>query len=493
MFVLLLISLYTSRILLQQLGVEDFGVYNLVGSIIALLSSIRGMFASSTQRFLNYEMGKGHLENLQVIFNISVAINLFLSIVFVVFVEAIGYWFFTYKLNIDPSRYYAAVCVFQLSVVNSVVMIMTTPFDAVIIANERMGFYACISILEGILKLAVVFLLVWWAGDKLIMYSVLLLCVSFIIRAINAVYCRRHFPESHYKMCWDERIFKNMSSFAGWNFLGNLGFSLSNEGVNMVLNIFGGPIVNAARGIAYQVRSALNLFLSNANKAIDPYSTKIYAHDDKTLFFKTMFFTSKALFSVYMCMAVPLFFNTDSVLGIWLGIIPAYSVIFIKLILIMGLMKSFFSPINLLFFSANKVKHYQMINIVMSLMIVLFSWIVLKMGFPYYSVFVVGIVVNMMSLSIYIQLAKRECNLNSFDYFIHVVLRTLCALIVGGGVSFIISSILTYSLNVIFFLRITLMVISSMIAAYLIIFNESEKLIITAIFKGFIERFCKGV
>lgn len=476
MLVLLLISLYTSRLLLQQLGIEDFGVYNLVGSIIALLSSLRGLFASSTQRFLNFEMGKGQTESLQTIFNMSVIINIIISIIFVISVEALGYWFFNYKINIDPSRYYAAVWVFHISVVTSIVTIMTTPFDAVIIANERMGFYAYISIIEGLLKLAVIFLLICWPGDKLITYAVLLFCVSLLIRSVNAVYCRMHFPESHYKRCWDKNLFKNMSSFAGWNFFGNMGFSLCTEGINMLLNIFGGPIVNAARGITYQVKSAMEMFIGNVNKATDPYATKLYAKNDFVNYNKMMFFISKVLFFAYTCLAVPLFFFIDEILILWLGQIPKYAPVFIRLILIHGIIRSYLSPLNLLFYSANKVKYYQISSITISIVLFLFSWFVLQLGLPIYSPFVVMVIFVVISWATFLLLAKVLCNFPVQEYLKNVTLPTILALLLNFMIAYVVYSFRSYLLC----WFVSCIVISStyLVIVYYFGFNRMERKIL---------------
>lgn len=484
MFILLLISLYSSRVLLQQLGVEDFGVYNLVGSIIAMLSSLRGLFSASTQRFLNYEMGRGNTDKLQVIFNMSLVINLIISILFFASVEILGCWFLNYKINIDPSRLFAAKIVFQLSVISSIVTIMITSFDAVIIANERMKFYAYMSIIEGVLKLAIIFMLALWPNDKLVFYAILHFVVTIIVGVINVIYCRRNFKESHFKKCWNKPMFNDMASFAGWNFFGNLGFSLSNEGVNMILNVFGGPVVNAARGIAYQVRAAIYMFLGNVNKAIDPYSTKLFAREENSKFFELMFFTTKILFAVYLCISIPLFIYTEPVLSMWLGEVPPYAVIFVKLILILGLLKSFFSPIDVLYMSANRLKHYQLVNICVSSITVLFSWISLSLGFDYYAVFVVAIITSIFSLLIFILLAGKECNLNIKSYFNNVLVKAAITLIIVAFVSEILKYIFESNMAFIIIVKILVTILVTAIVSYLFSFTQQEKEIMLSLVKN---------
>lgn len=429
MFILMLISLYTSRVLLRQLGVSDYGIYNVVGSIVIMFNSLRGIFASSTQRYLNIEKGKGNSERLNVIFNMSLIINLIIALLFIIGVEIVGWWFLNYKINIDSSRLIAAKWVFQFSVFSAVVSLLTTSYDAVIIANERMGFYAGMSVLEGILRLGVIFLLALFKSDKLITYAFFLLCVQILVRFINSYYCRRNFAESHYKRCWNRPLFKDMASFAGWNFLANTGYTLSNEGINMLLNVFGGPIVNAARGITYQVRAALETFIGNVNKATDPHAMKLYAKKDFDSFFQLMFFISKLLFFAYVCVALPVFFYTDDILLLWLGQVPEYTSIFIKIIILHGLVRSYIPPFNVLFYSANKVKYYQICSLIISSLIFVTAWVMLSRGLPVYVPFVVMLLYMIVFWIIVLLQAHFYCEMSLLSYLKTVVIPTVIVLI----------------------------------------------------------------
>lgn len=474
MFVLMIISLYTSRVLLKQLGVEDYGVYNVVGSIVVMFNSLRGIFASSTQRFLNFEMGKGHTERLNTIFNMSVMINLIIAVLFIICVEIVGWWFLNYKINVDPSRLTAAKWVFQFSVLSAVIALLTTPFDAVIIANERMGFYAGMSIFEGVLRLAVIFLLAISPIDKLITYGFLLLCVQLLVRFINAMFCRKNFKESHYKLCWDKTLFKDMASFAGWNFLANTGYTLSNEGVNMLLNVFGGPIVNAARGITYQVRGALEHFLNNVNKATDPHAMKLYAKGEMEGYYRMMFLISKVLFFVYMCMAIPIFYYTEEILQLWLGQIPEYTPIFIKLILIHGIIRSYLPPLNVLFFSANKVKYYQIRSLIFSTLIFVTAWLVLRAGLPYYAPFAVMAIYLFISWIVVLIQAKVLCSFPLSRYFKKVVLPSIMTI----AICMIVAYAMKHFVNMPsywFLADCLIMVLVSLCFSYLIGFDKSER------------------
>lgn len=482
MFVLLIISLYTSRVLLKQLGVEDYGVYNVVGSIVVMFNSLRGIFASSTQRFLNFEMGKGNTERLNTIFNMSVIINLIIALVLVVCVEIVGWWFLNYKINIDPSRLTAAKWVFQFSVISTVIALMTTPFDALIIANERMGFYAGASILDGVLKLLIIYLLAISPFDKLISYGFLLFCVHVLMRFVSAFYCHRNFKESRYKWCWDKPLFKDMASFAGWNFLANTGYTLSNEGINMLLNVFGGPIVNAARGITYQVRSALQQFISNVNKATDPYAMKLYAKDDMDGYYKILYAISKILFSVYACMAIPIFFFTDEILQLWLGQVPEYASIFIKLILVHGVVRSYLSPLNHLFYSANKVKYYQMCSLILSILVFFTAWFVLHLGYSYYSPFFVMVIYVVITYVVVLIQAKVLCNFPLINYLKSVTLPTLMSFIICVLFSYLISNLIAWN-SYWFIVACILMAAISLVVSLFVGFSKNERRLLLSIVK----------
>lgn len=482
MFVLMIISLYTSRVLLKQLGVEDYGVYNVVGSIVVMFNSLRGIFASSTQRYLNFEMGKGNYERLNTIFNMSVMINLIIALVFVVSVEIVGWWFLNYKINIDPSRLTAAKWVFQFSVISTVIALMTTPFDALIIANEKMGFYAGASILDGVLKLLIIYLLAISPFDKLISYGFLLLCVHVLMRFVSAFYCRKNFKESRYKWCWDKPLFKDMASFAGWNFLANTGSTLANEGINMLLNVFGGPIVNAARGITYQVRAAMEMFIGNVNKATDPYAMKLYAREEMNGYYRMMFAISKVLFSAYACMAIPIFFYTEEILQLWLGQVPEYAPIFIKLILVHGVIRSYLSPLNHLFFSANKVKYYQMCSLIISTLLFFTTWIVLRMGGTYYSPFIVMVIYIVITWVIVLIQAKVLCNFPLVDYIKSVTLSTLMSLFICVLFSYLISNLISWN-SYWFIVACILMAGFSLVVSLFVGFSKNERRLLLSIVK----------
>lgn len=440
MILLTLITLYTSRVVLRELGVEDFGIYNVVGSVVAMFSALRSLFATSTQRFMNYEMGKGNSDRLQLVFNTGTIINVILSVVFVICVEFVGWWFFEKKINVDPSRLYAAKWVFQLSILSAVVSMMTTPYDAVLIAHERMDFYAIMAVIEGVLRLGIVFLLAWFHFDKLIFYGFLQLAVSVIIRFINAVYCKKSFPESHYKRCWDKSLFKEMSVFAGWNFFGNMAKSLTDNGLNMILNIFGGAAVNAARGIAYQIQSATHKFLGSMLVVVNAYNTKTYASGQKEKFFDLLHFASKIYFTIQMAMTIPLAYLTRDVLQLWLGQVPDYAVVFTQLVLVHSLLRSIHYPINNMFKAIGDLKAYQITEGIILALPLFVSYFALKDGAPYASMFVIIIIFEIINFAAIVFIGRNVAGLSIRQYVWRTVIPCAICFVVGCA-GFIIKSL----------------------------------------------------
>lgn len=427
MIFLMGLSFYTSRVILQQLGVNDYGIYNVVGSIVAMFSSLRTIFATSTQRFLNYEMG-ANSGKLDLVFSISTIVNLIIGLVFVFIVEIVGIWFLNTNFNADPYRLFAANCVLHFSVASAFLSIMTTPYDAVIIAHERMDFYAYMSIFEGILKLLIVFLLIWSPFDKLIYYATLNLLVALIIRLINSLYCKRHFSESKFKFLWDKKYFKQMFAFAGWNFLGNTAYSLTQNGLNMVLNVFGGPVVNAARGLAYQILGSINQVSANINIVISPYCIKTHAEGNDESLFSMTFFSSKVLFIIQAIIVIPFLHLSFWFLDIWLMDVPEYTVPFVKLVMLYSLFRSLHGPIDTLFKSFGKLKYYQICEGIILTLPVVCSYIFLKNGASYITVFVLVIVFDIVNSFVIIPLVKHYTGLNILGYLKKVILPCILVL-----------------------------------------------------------------
>lgn len=359
--IVMLVSLYTSRILLKALGVDDYGVYNVVGSVVMMFSSIRGLFISSTQRFMNFEMGRGDQRDLNDVFTASMTIHLVLCLIFLAIVEPVGLYFINYKLtfaNVDPWIVHA---LFQMSVASSVIVILTVPYEAVIIANQKMSVYAGISILETLLKLGAAFTVLTLSSHKLLIYGVLILGVSLLLRFISWMYCRRY-AYVKFRINRNKSRIKQMSSYAGWNFFGNMTFSLANEGQNLLLNMYFGPVANAARGIAYQVRNAFYQLTTNLNLAFAPGITQSYAQNDKERVTQISSLQLRSSVYIIACVVIPVYFYIDRILNLWLTVVPEYTAEIIRCLLVLVLIKPFAVTCDTIFLATAKLKLYQLLS-----------------------------------------------------------------------------------------------------------------------------------
>jgi len=331
---IMLITLYTSRVILNQLGVEDYGIYNVVGGVVAMFAVISSALSSAISRFITFELGRGDSSRLRTIFSTSINIQIGISLLVLLLGEIIGVRFLNYKMIIPPERLTAANWVFQCSLITFCVNLISVPYNALIIAYERMSAFAYISILEATLKLAICYLLIVSPWDKLIAYAVLIVTVSIIIRFTYSIYCVRHFQESHYKWGNDRSIVREMTSFAGWNFLTNTTYIFNTQGVSLLVNVFFGVTLNAARGIASQVESAVMQFVNNFTTAINPQITKCYAAGEKDQMFTLVCRGAKFSYLLLLMMALPLIIETPYILKLWLNIVPDMVVIFVRLTLI---------------------------------------------------------------------------------------------------------------------------------------------------------------
>ena len=389
MLLMMLVSLFTSRVILQVLGIEDYGVYNVVGGIVSMFAFINGGMVAATQRYITFELGSGNKERLQRVFSTSLQIHAMISILIVILGETVGLWFLQEKLVIPEDRMIAAMWVYQCSIIVCVLNIMSIPYNADIVAHEKMSAFAMISVVEVVLKLLVVYLLMLFPFDKLIVYAILLLAVQFSIRLVYAAYCKRHFEESSYIHRWNSDLIKEMLGFAGWSFWGSLAVILYTQGIIMMLNVFFGHIVNAARGIAIQVQSAVLQFVMNFQMALNPQITKSYAAGNLDQMHSLMFRSARFSFLLLFFIALPVLLETNFLLTLWLKTVPDHTVIFAQIMLCISLVYTTANPCIIANQATGKVKVYQAVVGGILLAILPISYIVLKMGAPAYSVFIV--------------------------------------------------------------------------------------------------------
>lgn len=416
------VSLYTSRVILQALGVEDFGVYNVVGGVVSMFSFINAAMTSATQRYITFALGKGDTNGLSKVFSTALQIHILIAILLVVLVETVGLWFLYNKMQIPPDRVNAAFWVLQCSIVATVILIVSVPYNACIIAHEKMSAFAYISVVDAALKLGIVYLLLIYPYDKLIFYAVLFTAVQLFIRFCYSIYCHRHFPESYYKHVWDKSLFLEMTSFAGWSFWGNLAAILFTQGLNLLLNVFFGPVVNAARGIAVQVQTAVQQFVGNFQMALNPQITKTYATGQLEQMHSLMFRSARFSFLLLLIISMPVLFETNFLLTLWLKTVPQDAVIFTQIMICISLIYTTANPCVIANQATGKVKVYQAVVGGILLLIVPISYIVLKLGAPAYSVFIVHFVIESIAQVSRMYMLRKLINLPMRRYLTNIYL-----------------------------------------------------------------------
>ena len=331
---IMLVSLYTVRVVLSVLGAEDYGIYNVVAGVVVLFSFVNNAMAQGTQRFLNYSLGENDTAKTQKIYSASLVIHLLVALLFIAIAESIGLWFVLNKLNVPVERYEAIFPVYQFAVITTVFSILRIPYNALIIAYENMQFYAGVSVLEAVLKLGIIFCISFFSVDSLILYSFLICAVSAIILLVYKLYCNIAFSTAHFLFPRDKKLIRELLSFSGWSLLGGTASVACTQGTNILINIFTNVVVNAAVGISNQVNVAVNSFISNFQTAFNPQIVKLWAEGKKNEFFHLVKRTITLSFFLQMFIVVPLFVNVEFVLSLWLKKPPEYSSLFVKLLLI---------------------------------------------------------------------------------------------------------------------------------------------------------------
>ncbi len=423
MLLTMAVSLYTSRIVLNTLGVEDFGIYNVVGGFVTMFGFLNSAMASATQRFLSFEIGKKDFAQLAKIFSMSVNIHFIIALVILFLAETVGLWFVNTQLTIPAERMVAANWVYQFSILAFMVSVVSVPYNAAIIAHERMNVFAWVSIIEVSLKLLIVFILQWLGLDKLKLYAILIFGVALIIRLIYGVYCNRNFKESKFMFFWDKSLFKMLLSYAGWNLWGNAAAVVMAQGVNILLNIFFGPVVNAARGIAYQIRSAVNSFVTNFQMAMNPQIIKSFATNDLKYMHQLIYQGAKYSFFLLFALSLPILLEAEIILKIWLKIVPEYTVVFTKLVIINILIDSISGPLMTAAQASGKIKLYQGVVGGLLLFILPISYVFLKFGFEPEVTLYVSICISIAALYARLIIISPLVNLSIVEFSKNVIFK----------------------------------------------------------------------
>lgn len=419
----LLISLYTSRIILKVLGVEDFGIYNIVGGIVVLFSFISNAMAAGTQRFLTYEIGRQDTRELQRVFSMSINCHIILSLIVFLLAETIGLWFVNTYLNIPESRMAAANWVYQFSVLTLCLNILRTPYNASVIAHEKMSFFAYMSIIEVTLKLIIVFILQSAPGDKLIVYAGLLTAVTLFTILLYRIYCRKKFPACIYKYFWDKSLFGKLISFSGWSLFGSAANVGAQQGGDILLNMFYTVKANAAMGVANQLNAAVYSFVSNFQTAFNPQIVKSYASGEKEYFISLIFRASKFSFFLLYIISLPVLLNMDFILGLWLAEVPLYSAQFSRLIIYFLMIDAICAPLWIAVQARGIIRNYQIIMSSLILMNLPVSYILLKYGYPPETVLTVRIAVNASLLVARLVYMQRNMDFPALNFMKIVLLK----------------------------------------------------------------------
>lgn len=474
---IMLISLYTSRVVLKTLGVEDFGIYNVVGGVVALFGVISGGLSSSVTRFLNIEMGRNNGKKLRSIFSSAITIHIILAFIIIVLAESIGPWFIYTKMTIPTERITAALWVFHCSILTFAINLFSIPYNACIIAHENMKIFAYISIVEAALKLLIVYILQLLPYDKLSVYGILMLCVALTIRSIYQIYCRKHYEESHFKFQIDWKIIRQMFGFASWNMIGSTSVLLADQGVNILLNLFCSPIVNAARGIAMQVNQAISSFSSNFMTALNPQITKSYGVMDLHRFKTMMFNGSRFAMCLLTFISLPIMVDTEYVLGLWLGQVPDYSVNFVRLILLFSISESMSNTFITGLLATGKIKKLMLTVAICRMMNFPLSYLGLIVFHQPEITIIISICISQINLLIRLQLLKAHIPVSITDYYMHIGIPFCLTLLIP----FAFSSYFTYCMVPSFPRFICISITSSFFSILCIVFiicSKKERILV---------------
>lgn len=432
MLLTMLVTLYTSRVVLSTLGIKDFGIYNVVGGVVALFGILNGTLASGTQRFLTFQLGRNDLAELKKTFSVSLNIHIIFAVIILILGETVGLWFLRNKINIPIDREIAALWVYHFSVFAVALSVIQVPYNATIIAHERMNVYAYVSILDVSLKLLIVYLLTISDYDKLITYSILMFAVNIIIVSIYCIYCRRKYLECRFGLVPDKKLYKTILTFSGWNILGSAAGTGSTQGVNILLNIFYGPAINAARGISVQVSNAIMAFVNNFQTAVNPQIVKLYATGKINELHTILFQNAKFSFCLMWCLLLPMLLKLETVLELWLVEIPEYTALFCRLILLQTLISCLQRPFVMAIYAIGKTKIVNLTSALISLSALPISYFLLKQGMPVYIPFVIYIITSAICAFIELFLLYKwislSINILLKQVFIPIISIILCSL-----------------------------------------------------------------
>lgn len=426
------VGLYTVRAILDLLGVVDYGIYNVVGGVVSMFAFLNGTLSTSSQRYFSIELAKGNMRRLNQWFCLNITTFSLFIILFVVIAETVGLWFVNSKMNIPEERMFAANVVYQLSIISFCINFFSIPYNALIIAHEKMSAFAYISIVEALLKLGIVYILSIITWDKLIVYGVLMFLTACSITSSYIIYNHLHFKESKYHPYWNKQEIKELISFSGWHFFGTFSVTIRSQGINILINLFFNPAVNAARAVAFQIYHAVAQLSNNFFIAVKPQIYKSYAAHDYEGLYKLILRSSIMTSFLISILIYPILANTQYILSLWLKEVPEYAVVFTQLVLINGLIDSINGPTAAAMLATGKIRNYELLvggGIILNLPI---SYIVLKLGGEPTATIVVSIIISTYTTLMRAYLLSKAINLSMKRYIYMFIKLIIASLLIWG-------------------------------------------------------------
>ena len=438
--IIMIVTLFTSRIILQSLGVEDYGIYNVIGGVVSMFSVILGSMTDATQRFLTIELGRGEKGDMNKVFSTSLSIHIVIGIIIILIAEPLGLWFLYNKLIMPSDRLTAAFWVFQSSLMSLFVLVISIPYNALIVAHERVRAFAYISVIDAILRLSIAyFIAINFGIDKLILYAMLMAFSQILLRNIYNLYCHKNFIESKFRLNKDLSLAKEFGKFAFWSMMGNLSFVCSNFGVSLLLGTFFAPYVNAARGIALQIQGAFSNFVKNFQTAVNPQIMKSYAAGKFDEMSPLMFRSARLSFLLILIPIIPLLFETETILTLWLIIVPEYSVPFVRLIILTMLITTLINPLEVAAKATGKIKLFEIFVYGSKLLILPLSYFFLFIGTTPTCVFYTTLIFELIAFLISLILTHKLIGISIISFLKSVILRLIVTFFASLPVPIIIT------------------------------------------------------
>lgn len=433
----MLISLWTTRVILQSLGVSDYGIYNVVAGFVVMFGIISSSMSAAISRYLTFELGHGDTQKLKDIFSTSICILFIISALVFVLTETVGLWFVNYKMYIPAQSIFAANFVYQFSILSFIIDLVSVPYNAAIIAHERMKVFAYVGILTSLAKFGTAYAIMLFESDiRLIAYAAFMMLIAICVRLFYGLYCTKRFYETAGVIKLNRSLIKEISSFAGWNFIGSTAGILKEQGANIILNIFFGPVVNASRGIAVQVSGAATTFANNFMTALNPQITKSYAANEREASIKLGYMGSRLGFFLMLIIALPILFETQTIIGLWLGEVPEYCTIFVQLTLINSLIDILSGTLITIMLATGRIRNYQIVVGMCNILVLPIAYILLKLGFPPQSTMIISILMSCVALVCRLVMLKMIASTFSIQQFLsNVVMRVINVVIVSVAIT----------------------------------------------------------